>query len=212
MKLLTTFSWAWPLSMSSFPTFFINESAKTFIPTTFLEPILTKLGFQELAKAVPFLFDSASLTWNGSKYTLFALLDSSIRSCGNSFSVPQLLRKHIVPGTLSIYFLRKLAFGTKLETMSPRRCVTITSAKNVLKQREETSDSVFTDSDDDDKIIYVVEGIEIIGPEAFSSSHIIVHRLEGFVTPLSPFSCNVERVSTVLSIFPSTTSTATATF
>ncbi|KAF6171374.1 hypothetical protein GIB67_009515 [Kingdonia uniflora] len=173
------------------------DSSTNETSTTFLEPILTKLGFQELAKAVPFLSDSASLNWNGSQYTLFAPSDSSIRSCGDSCSVPQLLREHIVPGTFSIYFLRKLDFFTKLETMSPGRCVTITSAKNILYLGDMTIDSInkeFNRDDDDDKIIYV-DGVEITGPEVFFNSHILIHRLEGFVTPLSSFSCNIASLS-----------------
>ncbi|KAF6171686.1 hypothetical protein GIB67_007207 [Kingdonia uniflora] len=159
-----------------------HESAVTFTPTTLLEPILTNLGFQELAMAVPSLSDSAYMTWNGPS-TIFAPSDSSIRTCVGSCSVPQLLREHIVPGIFSIDYLRKLAFGTKLETMSPGRCITITSASNVSKQREE-------------KIIFV-GGVEITHPDVFYNGLIVVHRLQGFISHLSPFSCNVERVSSL---------------
>ncbi|KAF6171713.1 hypothetical protein GIB67_007234 [Kingdonia uniflora] len=161
---------------------FSHESAVTFTPTTLLEPILTNLGFQELAMAVPSLSDSAYTTWNGPS-TIFAPSDSSIRTCVGSCSVPQLLREHIVPGIFSIDYLRKLAFGTKLETMSPGRCITITSASNVSKQREE-------------KIIFV-GGVEITHPDVFYNGLIVVHRLQGFISHLSPFSCNVERVSSL---------------
>ncbi|KAF6170443.1 hypothetical protein GIB67_001958 [Kingdonia uniflora] len=51
--------------------------------------------------------------------------------------------------------------------MSPGRCVTITSAKNILYLGDMTIDSInkeFNRDDDDDKIIYV-DGVEITGPE-----------------------------------------------
>ncbi|KAF5180479.1 Transmembrane protein [Thalictrum thalictroides] len=154
-------------------------------PMAVLESILTNLGFQELAVAVPSLSDSAFYTWNGPS-TIFAPTDNSIRSCGVSCSVPQLLREHIVPGIFSLDYLKKLAFGTKLETMSTGRCITVTSASS---------------RDGNDTIVYI-GGVEITQPDFFYNGLVVVHRLEGFISPLSPFSCHIERM-TPLSFPPS---------
>ncbi|OVA04512.1 FAS1 domain [Macleaya cordata] len=155
-----------------------DQVQETFNPTTLLEPILTNLGFLELAVAVPSLSDSAFTTWNG-PLTVFAPSDASIRSCGDSCSVPRLLREHIVPGIFSIDYLRKLVFGTKLETLSSGRCITVTSAFNNA-----------TNS----KIIFI-GGVEITHPDLFYNGLVVIHRLEGFISPLSPVSCNVERIT-----------------
>ncbi|MED6209331.1 hypothetical protein PIB30_053648 [Stylosanthes scabra] len=99
-----------------------------FSHTTLLPPILSHLGYHELATAAPSLSDTAttaSTAWNGPS-TIFAPSDSSLRTCF-SCSVPSLLREHIVPGLFTIDYLRRLAFGTKIETLSPGRCVTITT-------------------------------------------------------------------------------------
>ncbi|KAK3025920.1 hypothetical protein RJ639_041310 [Escallonia herrerae] len=148
-------------------------------PTTLFEPILTNLGFQELAMAVPSLSGTAFSTWNGPS-TLFAPSDSSIRTCV-SCSVPSLLREHIVPGLFSLDYLRKLAFGTKIETMEPGRCITVTSS---------------TDSKTNSTRIYV-GGVEITRPDLFNNGVVVVHGLDGFVAHLSPFSCSVEKMTSL---------------
>ncbi|PIA52569.1 hypothetical protein AQUCO_01000443v1 [Aquilegia coerulea] len=135
-------------------------------PMAVLESILTNLGFQELAVAVPSLSDSAYYTWNGPS-TIFAPTDNSIRSCGASCSVAQLLREHIVPGIFSSDYLKKLAFGTKLETMSTGRCITVTSASS---------------RDGNDTIVYI-GGVEITQPDFFYNGLVVVHRLEGTTLP-----------------------------
>lgn len=99
-----------------------------FSHTAILPPILSHLGFHELATAAPSLSDAAttgSVAWTGPS-TIFAPSDASLRTCF-SCSVPNLLREHIVPGLFTIDYLRKLAFGTKIETLSPGRCITVTS-------------------------------------------------------------------------------------
>ncbi|XP_010247034.1 PREDICTED: fasciclin-like arabinogalactan protein 21 [Nelumbo nucifera] len=164
-----------PLSSPPSSPLLSQEIQESFTLTTLLEPILANLGFHELAMAVPSLSDSAFTTWNGPS-TLFAPTDASIRSCG-SCSVPRLLREHIVPGIFSLDYMRKLAFGTKIETMSSGRCITVTSADNNSK--------IF------------VGGVEITQPDIFNNGIIVVHGLNGFVAPLSPFSCNVERMTSL---------------
>ncbi|KAI3665727.1 hypothetical protein L6452_44357 [Arctium lappa] len=155
----------------------------SFAPTSIFEPILANLGFQELSMAVPSLSDdSAFTTWNGPT-TLFAPTDSSIRSC-SSCSVVRLLREHIVPGLFSYEYLRKLAFGTKIETMDPGRCITVTSS---------------TDANNYTKIF--IGGVEITRPDLFNNGLVVVHGLQGYVAPLSPFSCNIERMTSLS--FPS---------
>ncbi|KAJ4963797.1 hypothetical protein NE237_023736 [Protea cynaroides] len=116
---------------------------------------------------------------------LFAPSDASIQSCV-SCSVTQLLREHMVPGIFSFDYLHKIAFGTKLETMSPGRCITVTSAENNTK-------------------IYI-GGVEITHPDLYNNGVVVVHGLQGFVAPLSPSSCNVGRMNSLS--FPTTPSFA----
>ncbi|KAL5706316.1 hypothetical protein ACHQM5_024503 [Ranunculus cassubicifolius] len=157
-----------------------SQSQELQSPMAILESILSSLGFQELAMAVPSLSDSAFRTWSGPS-TVFAPTDDSIRSCTGSCSVPQLLREHIVPGLFSFEYLKNLAFGTKLETMNTGRCITVTSAE----KRDENGTLVY------------IGGVEITHPDFFNNGMIVVHRLEGFISPLSPFSCNIERFNSM---------------
>ncbi|KAL8110956.1 uncharacterized protein LOC141670448 [Apium graveolens] len=146
--------------------------------TNLLEPILTNLGFQELAMAVPSLSDASYATWSGPS-TLFAPDDASIRACSAaSCSVTRLLREHIVPGLFSQEYLKKLAFGTKIETMDPGRCITITSATDTRTNASKT----------------FIGGVEITRPDLFNNGLLVIHGIQGFLAPLSPFSCNVERM------------------
>lgn len=82
-----------------------------------------------------------------------------------------------MPGIFSLQYLQTLPFGTKIETMVPGRCLTVTSAVNNSK--------IF------------IGGVEITHPDLFNNGLIVVHGLDGFVSHLSPFSCNIERVSSV---------------
>ncbi|KAK9064867.1 hypothetical protein SSX86_016249 [Deinandra increscens subsp. villosa] len=155
-----------------------HDTHDSFAPSIF-ESILANLGFQELSVAVPSLSDdSAFTTWNGPT-TIFAPTDASIRSC-SSCSVVRLLREHIVPGLFSHDYLRKLAFGTKIETMDPGRCITVTSS---------------TDANNYTKIF--IGGVEITRPDLFNNDLVVVHGLQGYVAPLSPFSCNIERMTSL---------------
>ncbi|XP_010025966.2 fasciclin-like arabinogalactan protein 21 [Eucalyptus grandis] len=149
-------------------------------PTSLLEPILSHLGFHDLAMAVPSLTDSPSFTtWNGPS-TLFAPSDSSLKSCA-SCSVPRILSEHIVPGLFSFGYLQKLAFGTKVETMSPGHCLTVTSATH----RVTNTTRIF------------IDGVEISRPDMFNNGIVVVHGLEGFIAPLSPFSCSIEKMTSL---------------
>lgn len=155
---------------------FQQPGDQPFSATSLLAPILINLGFQEFAMAFHALSAAPTLnTWTGPS-TIFALTDSSIHSCP-SCSIPRLLQEHTVPGLFSSHHLRNLAFGTKIETSFPGRCITVTSASNNSK--------IF------------IEGVEITHPDLFNNGFILVHGLDGFASHLSPFSCNVERFATL---------------
>ncbi|CAK7334537.1 unnamed protein product [Dovyalis caffra] len=155
-----------------------------FSHTTLLDPILSHLGFTQLAMAAPSLSaDSTTTAWSGPS-TLFAPSDSSLRTCF-SCSIPSLLREHIVPGLFTIDYLRKLSFGTKIETLSPGRCITVTSTS--LKNDTVTPSTV--------KLF--IGGVEITHPDLFNNGLLIIHGIQGYIAPLSPFSCDVERLSSL---------------
>ncbi|KAF7839983.1 fasciclin-like arabinogalactan protein 21 [Senna tora] len=158
-----------------------------FSHTALLPPILSHLGFHELATAAPSLSDSsAAITtsaWTGPS-TVFALSDSSLRTC-YSCSIPNLLREHIVPGLFTIDYLRRLAFGTKIETLSPGRCITVTSDSMSRNITAAASAKVY------------IGGLEITQPELFNNGMVVIHGIQGFVSPLSPFSCDVERMASL---------------
>ncbi|KAE8722353.1 L-ascorbate oxidase-like [Hibiscus syriacus] len=151
--------------------------------TSLLAPILSHLGFNELATAAPSLFsDSATAaTWSG-PYTIFAPSDSSVRSC-ISCSTPSLLREHMVPGLFTNDYLRKLTFGTKIETLSPGRCLIVTSTAN--NQKNFTVHKIF------------ISGAEITQPDLFNNGLLIIHGLRGYISHLSPFSCDVEQMTSI---------------
>ncbi|GLU20421.1 hypothetical protein SLE2022_366240 [Rubroshorea leprosula] len=151
--------------------------------TPLLAPILSHLGFNELATALPSLSadSSGTMAWSG-PFTMFAPSDSSVRSCA-SCPVPSLLREHVVPGLFTIDYLRKLAFGTKIETISPGRCITVTSTVN--SRRNNTIPKVF------------IGGVEITHPDLFSNDLVIVHGIQGYISPLSPLSCDIERMTSL---------------
>ncbi|KAL6351466.1 hypothetical protein AAG906_040820 [Vitis piasezkii] len=158
------------------PSPFPRDKDHPFSPTSLFSPILINLGFHDLAMAIHSVTDSTFTAWSGPT-TIFAPTDASIRSC-MSCSVPRLLKEHIVAGAFSFHYLRTLAFGTKMETMVPGRCVTVTSAGN--------NSRIF------------IGGVEITHPDLFNNGLIVVHGLDGFVTHLSPYSCNIERMTSLL--------------
>ncbi|KAL5818239.1 hypothetical protein ACOSQ3_022135 [Xanthoceras sorbifolium] len=150
-----------------------------FSHTALLAPILSHLGFNELSTAAPSLSSDTTSGWSGPS-TLFAPSDSSLRTCF-SCSTPSLLREHLVPGLFTIDYLRKLAFGTKIETLSPGRCITVTSARN----HNGTISKVF------------IGGVEITHPDLFNNGLVVIHGIQGYISPLSPLSCDVERMTSL---------------
>ena len=149
-------------------SFFIASALPSpFSPTaTMLGSILRSLGFRELSLAAHSLTESP---WSGGPYTIFAPTDASISVCG-SCSVSRILQEHTLPGVFSVNYLRTLAFGTKLETMAPGRCITVTS--DLLN-----STKLF------------IGGAEIDRPNLFNNGFVVVHGLSGFVSHLPAFSC-----------------------
>ncbi|KAG5241765.1 hypothetical protein OIU76_024928 [Salix suchowensis] len=155
-----------------------------FSHTTLLAPILSHLGFTQLAMVAPSLSaDPTTTAWSG-PFTLFAPSDSSLSTCF-SCSIPDLLREHIVPGLFTIDYLRKLAFGTKIETLSPGRCMTV------------TSNSLNNDTVSHSSVKVFIGGVEITHPDLFNNGVLIIHGIQGYIAPLSPLSCDVERLSSL---------------
>lgn len=143
-------------------------------PTTpLIATILANLGFRDLAAATN-LSDVTSAT-------IFAPTDSSLLTCP-SCSASLLLQEHSVLGLYPIHFLRRLAFGTKIESLASNRCLTITA-------------SAAGDSTTARKVF--INGVEIVKPDFFNNGLIIVHALQGYVSHLSPRSCTVESVTTL---------------
>ncbi|KAJ3685233.1 hypothetical protein LUZ61_014397 [Rhynchospora tenuis] len=140
-----------------------------------LTPILTSLGYITLSSALPSLSSPILSSWKG-PITLFAPSDSSLHSCLQSSCTPlRLLRDHIVPGLFPLKSLLSLPFSSKLATASSGRCLTLTST------------AVLNSSDPHPKLF--VNGLEITKPDLFNNGHVIIHGIEGFIAPLSPFSC-----------------------
>ncbi|KAI7983288.1 Fasciclin-like arabinogalactan protein 21 [Camellia lanceoleosa] len=139
-----------------------------------LAPILANLGFQQLSSAA-----AASLS-TPTPATIFAPTDSSLLTCP-SCSLPLLLQEHIISGLYTLPHLRSLPFGTKIETLAPRHCITITDDK--------ISREVF------------VGGMEITMPDLYNDGYVVVHGIQGFVAHLSPLSCHIERMNSLS--FPS---------
>ncbi|PIA39862.1 hypothetical protein AQUCO_02600369v1 [Aquilegia coerulea] len=147
----------------------------------------TKLSRELDDVAVVSLFGSSS--WNG-YLTIFAPTDNLIRSCGGASC--SVLQQHIVtvPGIFSPDdYLNKLAFRKKLETMSTGTCMTVTSGSS---------------RDKNDTIVYI-GGVEITQHDFFYNGLVVVHRLEGFISFLSPFSflCEIQRMTMTPLSFPS---------
>ncbi|KAI3448060.1 hypothetical protein Pfo_004725 [Paulownia fortunei] len=165
------------LSPSSTP---FQAPAHTYPPALFAT-ILSTLGFQELSTATV----SANLSAT-TPLTIFAPSDASLLTCP-SCSLPLLLQELSIPGLYPLRFLQTLTFGTKIETLAPNRCLTITTTNK---------DKVF------------VNGVEITSPDIFNNGLVVIHGLQGFVSHLSPLSCNVERMTSLSFPSPSLASTS----
>ncbi|KAL0376129.1 UNVERIFIED_CONTAM: hypothetical protein Scaly_0730500 [Sesamum calycinum] len=155
-----------------------HSPSHTYSPALFAT-ILSTLGFQELSSAAA----SANLSAT-TPLTVFAPSDASLLTCP-SCSLPLLLQELSLPGLYPLHFLKTLIFGTKIETLAPNRCLTITT---------DSKDKVF------------VDGVEITSPDLFNNGLVVVHGLQGFVSHLSPLSCNVERMTSLSFPSPSRTS------
>ncbi|KAK4724402.1 hypothetical protein R3W88_027181 [Solanum pinnatisectum] len=155
------------------PSPVISPHDHTFSPSLFPN-VLSSLGFQQLSAAA----SAANLSTTGTPVTVFATADSSLITCPTC-SLQLLLQEHSVPGLYPLNFLRSLAFGTKLETLAPNRCLTVT----------------FSATSRDPKVF--INGVEVAQPDLFNNGMILVHGLRGFVSHLSPLSCNVERMSSL---------------
>ncbi|XP_059298303.1 fasciclin-like arabinogalactan protein 21 [Lycium ferocissimum] len=140
-------------------------------PSSLFPNILSSLGFQQLSTAAT----SSNLS---TPITIFALTDSSLITCPTC-SLPLLLQEHSIPGLYPLHYLRSLAFGTKLETLAPNRCLTVTLSTTNLNPK------IF------------INGVEITQPDLFNNGFILIHGLRGFVSHLSPLSCNVERMNSL---------------
>ncbi|CAH9107195.1 unnamed protein product [Cuscuta epithymum] len=140
--------------------------------------ILFTLGFQELSTAAVKANISAS-----TPITIFAPADSSLATCPTC-SLPLLLQEHSVPGLYPLHFLRKLASDTKIQTLAENRCLTITTTIGGVP-RDQDPGKVF------------VNGAEIVQPDIFHNAVMVIHGVEGFLTHLSPKSCNMEEMTTM---------------
>ncbi|KAJ3674102.1 hypothetical protein LUZ60_006094 [Juncus effusus] len=144
-----------------------------------LSPILSSLGYTTLSSAIPSLSSPVLSTWQG-PLTLFAPSDSSLQSCLQSnhpasCTPLRLVRDHLVPGLFPLSSLQSLPFSAKLSTASPGRCLTLTST------------SAMNSSFPNPKLF--VNGVEITRPDIFNNGQFVIHGIQGFITPLSPFSC-----------------------
>ncbi|XP_052205542.1 fasciclin-like arabinogalactan protein 21 [Diospyros lotus] len=137
-------------------------------------PVLADLGFHGFSSASPALRNTSA--WRG-PVTVFAPADSSLLTCPTC-SVPLLLHEHTVPGLFPIHYLRTLAYGTKIETLAEGKCITITF------------------SNDSEEAVFV-GGVKITSPDLYNDGFIAVHGLKGFIAHLSPYSCHVERMTSL---------------
>ncbi|XP_049406031.1 uncharacterized protein LOC125869603 [Solanum stenotomum] len=161
-----------------------SESRRHLLQTSSLSPspsplplavILSNLGFNDLADASL----NSSISTVNFPLTIFAPTDSSLLTCP-SCSIPLLLQEHSVLGLYSFHFLRSLAFGTKIETLAPTRCLTITPSRSGNSSKE-----VF------------VNGVEITKPDIYNNGFFIVHGIQGYVSHLSSISCRIESMTTL---------------
>ncbi|CAH9125837.1 unnamed protein product [Cuscuta epithymum] len=165
-----------PPSFDSFPPSPEQSSfdANVYSPPAFAN-ILYSLGFEELSTAAA----GVNLS-TGAPITIFAPADSSILTC-RACVVRLLLHEHSVPGLYPLEFLRKLASGTKIQTLAENRCLTITTTTSVIRDQAQ----VF------------VNGAMITQPDLFYNGVVVIHGIQGFVAHLSPESCSMEHINSL---------------
>ncbi|KAL9673834.1 hypothetical protein QQ045_030096 [Rhodiola kirilowii] len=149
-----------------------------------LGPIFSRLGFQEMSAMAPFMYSSGSHTNIGSAwpgpFTIFAPSDSSIDAC-SSCSLPLLLQEHTVPGLYNFKYLQSLPFGSRIQTLIHNRCLTVTKS--------------YVGEDEIGKVF--VGGVEITRPDLHNDGYFVIHGLDGYVSHLSPLSCDVEKTTSL---------------
>ncbi|KAL2533041.1 Uncharacterized protein Adt_06392 [Abeliophyllum distichum] len=94
------------------PSSTVFQKSHTYFPTLFVIILLT-LGFQELS--------TANLSAIKTSYHLCPRLSSLARHALSLSS----FKKLSIPCLYPLYFLHFLAFGTKIETLAPNRCIKI---------------------------------------------------------------------------------------
>ncbi|KAI3794326.1 hypothetical protein L1987_36955 [Smallanthus sonchifolius] len=148
-----------------------------------LSTLLNTLGFHDISAAAA----AASFKSNVTTTTIFSPTDVSLRSCPYCFP-PLLFLEHSVPGLYPLRLLNTLAFGTKVQTLAStsttRLCLTLTKSTH-------PNSTLF------------VGGVEITRPDLFNDGNLIIHGIQGYLAHLSPFSCQIERM-TSLSFLPAT--------
>ncbi|CAK9164557.1 unnamed protein product [Ilex paraguariensis] len=178
LQLLTVFTFIFistTITTTATTTTAPTPSQDLFYPPSFLPAVFSSLGFQELSTAT-----NLSLITTATPTTIFAPTDTALFTC-RSCSLPVLLQEHSVPGLYPLHALLSLAFGTKIETLAPNRCLTVTSTSTTSYAIKKA----------------FINGAEIFHPDLFNNGHIIIHGIEGFVSHLSPLSCNVERMTSL---------------
>ncbi|XP_071695215.1 uncharacterized protein [Rutidosis leptorrhynchoides] len=114
--------------------------------------------------------------------TIFAPTDVSLQSCPYC-SLPLLLLEHSVSGLYPFNLLTKLTFGTKIQTLatSTHLCLTLTKSKSTINNHH----TLF------------INGVQITQPDVYNDGHVIIHGIQGYLAHLSPFSCQIERMTSL---------------
>ncbi|XP_076893528.1 uncharacterized protein LOC143545535 [Bidens hawaiensis] len=164
------------------PTTTTTITAPEQPPPYNLSTLLSTLGFHDLS--------TATTTTPTTPTTIFAPTDNSLASCPYC-SLPLLLLEHSVPALYPYHLLQTLTFGTKIQTLASTPtntlCLTLTASN---------TSTLF------------IAGVEITRPDLFNdNSHFIIHGIQGYLTHLSPLSCQVERMTSLS--FPPQLSAAT---
>ncbi|CAO2822588.1 unnamed protein product [Amaranthus hypochondriacus] len=154
------------------------ESPEFLCPLSSIAKILIELGFHDFARAIHSLSLSSDLQlpWYG-PLTIFAPSDSSVRTCSKC-SLTVLLQEHTVSGLYSFDYVSRFIFGTKMEAILPGRCLTVTAAIN-------RGNKIF------------IGGAEITQPDLYVSDLLIIHGVQGFLSHLSPFSCAIDKMTSL---------------
>ncbi|GAB2229840.1 hypothetical protein Drorol1_Dr00014096 [Drosera rotundifolia] len=92
-------------------------------------------------------------------------------------ALASIVTEHSVPGLYTAEYLSRLAFETNIETILPGRCLTVTSVSNGSK--------IF------------VDGVEITRPDLVDDGRVMVHRIQGFLSHLSPYSCSIDKMTSL---------------